>query len=63
MTLEELGNVGEFVSGLAVIITPVYLAFELRINTRTFRASAAAVSQDSMASINDLLATHPPARS
>jgi hypothetical protein len=31
MALEELGNVGKFVSGLAVIITLVYLAFELRL--------------------------------
>ena len=35
MTLEDLGNVGEFVGGLAVIITLDYLALELCINTRT----------------------------
>jgi len=59
MTLEALGNLGEFVSGLAVVISLLYVAFELRTNTRVVRASSAAQSQDSLASINDLVATAP----
>ena len=57
MTLEALGNVGELLGGLAVVVSLLYLAFELRANTRTARAAAAAQSQDSLASINDLLAS------
>ena len=51
MTLEALGNVG----GLAFVISLLYVAFELRVNTRMVRASSAGQSQDSLASINDLL--------
>jgi len=59
MTIENLGNIGEFVSGLAVVVSLLYVAYELRSSTRTVRASSAALSQDSLASINDLLASNP----
>ena len=34
MTLEDLGNLGDFIGGLAVIATLVYLAVQIRQNTR-----------------------------
>jgi hypothetical protein len=39
VTLNELGNLGEFISGLAVVITLVYLALQIRHNTRAVRSS------------------------
>ena len=40
MTLEDLGNLGDFVGGLAVIATLLYLAVQVRQNTRILRTSA-----------------------
>ena len=37
MTFEELGGVGEFVGALAVLASLVYLATEVRRNTKTTR--------------------------
>jgi hypothetical protein len=34
-----LGNYGEFVSAIAVVLTLAYLAFQIRQNTKTLRAS------------------------
>jgi hypothetical protein len=39
MSLEDLGNIGEFVAAIAVIVSLVYLAVQIRQNTRTVRAS------------------------
>jgi hypothetical protein len=39
MTLENLGNIGEFVGAIAVILSLVYLGVQIRQNTRTVRAS------------------------
>jgi hypothetical protein len=34
VTLEALGNIGDFVGGIAVVVTLVYLALQIRQNTR-----------------------------
>ena len=47
MSLESLGNIGEFIGGLAVIATLVYLALQIRQNTRAVRASALQAANDS----------------
>jgi hypothetical protein len=39
MTLSELADVGELVGGLAVVASLVYLAVQIRQNTRTVRSS------------------------
>ena len=39
MTLNELGSLGEFISGLAVVVTLIYLALQIRHNTRAVRSS------------------------
>jgi len=39
VTLNELGSLGEFISGLAVVVTLVYLAIQIRHNTRAVRSS------------------------
>jgi hypothetical protein len=40
VTLEDLGNLGDFIGGLAVIATLLYLAVQIRQNTRILRTSA-----------------------
>lgn len=40
MSIEQLGNIGEFVAAIATVITLIYLAFQLRQNTRALRATA-----------------------
>ena len=39
MSLEDLGNIGEFVAAFTVIVTLGYLAVQIRQNTRSVRAS------------------------
>lgn len=38
MTLSELGSIGEFVSGIAVVITLIHLSVQIRQNSATTRA-------------------------
>jgi hypothetical protein len=40
MTIETLGNLGDFVGGLAVIASLLYLAVQIRQNTRAIRSSS-----------------------
>ncbi len=35
MSLDDLGNLGDFLSGIGVILTLIYLAFQIRHNTRS----------------------------
>lgn len=39
VTLSELGGLGEFISGLAVVVTLVYLAIQIRYNTWAVQSS------------------------
>jgi len=39
MTLNEIGAIGEFVSGIAVLITLIYLAYQTRISVRMHEQS------------------------
>jgi hypothetical protein len=38
LTFQELGSLGEFVAAIATLITLVYLAFQIRQNTKVSRA-------------------------
>jgi hypothetical protein len=38
--LEELGNIGDFVGGLAVVITLIYLAIQIRHNTNAVETAS-----------------------
>ena len=53
MKLEKWALVAEIVSGFAVVLTLVILVLGVRENTTTLRATAAAISRDSLASLND----------
>jgi hypothetical protein len=52
MSLEDLGNIGEFVAAVGVIISLVYLAVQIRQNTRSSRAAS---YQAAVTSISDLM--------
>jgi hypothetical protein len=41
MSLEDLGNIGEFVAAVAVIVSLIYLAVQIRQNTQSMHAAAA----------------------
>ena len=59
MNLESLGNIGEFVGGLAVIATLLYLAVQVRQNTQLLRANALAASSAANVSFNHMLGSDP----
>jgi hypothetical protein len=39
MSLEDLGSIGEFVAAIAVVLSLIYLALQIRQNTESVRAS------------------------
>ena len=39
MLLDDLGNVGEFLGSIAVVVSLLYLAVQIRQNTRSVRAA------------------------
>ncbi len=43
MTLQDLGNIGEFVGALGVVASLIYLALQIRQNTRQLRNNARAI--------------------
>lgn len=59
--LEALGNLGDFIGGIAVIATLLYLAVQVRQNTQLLRANALAVSSAANVSFNHLLGADPGA--
>lgn len=56
MTIQELGAIGELVGGVAVVVTLLYLAFEIRQTARAIRSSSFHGVTDSFNEINNLLA-------
>ncbi len=57
MTLDDLGNIGEFVGAIGVIVSLVYLAVQIRRNTSSVRASTFQEAVRDVAILSDLLAT------
>jgi hypothetical protein len=57
--LEALGNLGDFIGGIAVIATLAYLAVQVRQNTRLLRATALSASSAANVSFNHLLGGDP----
>ena len=55
MTLEALGNLGDFIAAIATLITLVYLAIQIRQNTQAMRlASARELSTDIQSSFSPI---------
>ena len=52
MTFHELGSIGEFVAAIATLITLVYLAIQIRQNTRIVRSTAFQQVVDSFSEIS-----------
>lgn len=52
VTLQDLGNIGEFVAAIATLITLIYLAAQIRQNTRAVRSSAFQQVVDSFSEIS-----------
>ncbi len=66
MTIQDWGAIGELVGGVAVIVTLIYLAFQIRQNTRQFSRSVEATqlaaferNVESSSHIRELLLLHP----
>ena len=59
LSIQDLGSIGELIAAIATIATLFYLAQQLRMNTRIVRATASANTQDSLAVINELVASDP----
>ena len=59
MTIVELGALGEFVAAIAVVITLIYLALQIRQNTRATRAASFHAITDSFNHVNISLAQTP----
>jgi len=59
MTLQDLGSLGEFVAAIATVVTLVYLAVQIRQNTRSIRASSFQASTRDTFEIIDHIALDP----
>ncbi len=59
MTLQDLGNIGEFVGAIVVIVSLFYLAFQIRQNTRTVRTSTYQSVFDASNRVPELILAHP----
>ena len=52
MSLQDLGNLGEFIGAIGVVVSLIYLAAQIRHNTRAVRASA---QQETTRDVSDFL--------
>ncbi len=59
MTLQDLGSIGEFFGGLAVLVFLVYLALQIRQNTTSVRAAASASVAESLSRITEIMSLEP----
>jgi hypothetical protein len=55
MSLQELGSLGEFISSIAVVLSLIYVAFQLRQNTNQQRRNEANIGQDQFSEFRLLL--------
>ncbi len=59
MTLRDLGNLGEVIAAVATLATLVYLAIQIRQNTRTVRTSTYQAALESSNQVNELVLDNP----
>jgi len=59
MSLEDLGNIGEFVGAIAVVLSLIYLAVQIRQNTKTVRTSTYQEVLDYSSRFNELVLANP----
>lgn len=61
VSISELGSLGEFVSSIAVLITLVYVALQIRQNTNATRAVSHHATTDALNQLNLTIATNDQA--
>jgi hypothetical protein len=59
MDITILAAWGEFLGGIAVVVSLVYLASQIRQNSRLLRSSTSAVTMDATNAVSRLIAEHP----
>ena len=57
--LEDLGNIGDFLGGIGVVVTLAYLAVQIRKNTRSVRSAALDSISTSISEFMDKMAQDP----
>ena len=59
MGLADLANLGEAVGGFAVVLSLLYLTYELRTSTKALKASTASQASQSWAALNESVIHDP----
>lgn len=59
MTLDQLASIGEIVSGIAVIISLIYLAIQIRTNTEAERSATYQSIVSDFGALNNTMASTP----
>jgi hypothetical protein len=59
VTLQELGNLGEFLGAVGVIVSLIYLATQIRQNTKSVRAAAIDAATDRFIESSRLISLNP----
>ena len=57
--LENLGNIGDFIGGLAVVVTLIYLAHQIRQNTASVQAATVQSAAQANAELMDRFGSNP----
>ncbi|MGR8949758.1 MAG: hypothetical protein ACU84Q_17080 [Gammaproteobacteria bacterium] len=57
--LEALGNIGDFIGGIAVVITLIYLARQIRHNSNTVEAATVQAASQAFAEMLDTFVKDP----
>jgi hypothetical protein len=58
LTLEDIGNLGDFIAAIATIATLAYLAYQIRLNTKSNQASAASAWFEQESTLAMFIAQH-----
>ena len=57
--IENLGNIGDFIGGVGVVVTLIYLATQIRQNTRSLRLASIQQIMGTSVSVNETSSTGP----
>jgi hypothetical protein len=58
LTLEDIGNLGDFIAAIATIATLAYLAYQIRLNTKSNQASMASAWFEQESTLAMFIAQH-----
>jgi hypothetical protein len=57
--IQNLGNIGDFIGGVGVVVTLIYLATQIRQNTRSLRLSSIQQIMGTSVAVNETSSTGP----